>query len=378
MTVSRARHGARPRLPRSRRLDLLLGSVLLLAAAAFAATALTASGGAPGLPTKTAFASASSGNYAVVARTDGNRDAIYVAPADGGPPLQVATVAHLDGYASSGAVSPDRRHLALIVADAGSVAHPGASLILLDLDSGALTRLAVAVDPGQDPVWTPDGRRVVVTRSTPVSGSAVAVAFASVAVDLSGESSAGSVHRVLGAYAVGFDATGRLITVAIDAAGSIVRADGADLLRISPYVTRDWRLSPDGTQLGFIEADLAAGLKYLGRVVSLDGAQSDTSAVQSSNGAEQLGVAWAPGASRPAFGVEPGPSSQGDSSQRAVLAAPGFDIPLAYSRDGEALAVEHGTGSGFSQPGQLGLQVVARGTRLSLNDFSRFYGWAAR
>ncbi len=331
--------------------------------------------GAPGTP-KTAFASAAPGTYVVVARAERDSDVISVARLGNLAAVsEIARVPHLPGYASTGAVSPDGRRLALVTADAGSVAQPGASLLLLELETGALTRLAINVDPLQAPIWTSDGRAVVVTRIVRSEQGAATVIFLQVPTDLSGERAIGQADAVLGAYAVGFDPAGRLISVVIDGRGSTALRDGVDAARLSTQITRDWRLSPDGAQLAFIESDVTGGLQYRGRVVALDGSSAGGVTAQAlSTEGQQLGVAWKPGEQTPTFGGEP--AARGGVTAQGLVS--GFDVPLSYSPDGSALAEQHWSGTGFADPGRVTLAVQTDAGLVTLDGYSRFFGWAAR
>jgi len=354
---------------------LILATVLAAVVAVMPIVGAIVGGvGTPGAP-KTAFATGAPGTYVVVARAERDYDVISVAPlANLEAVSEIARVPHLPGYASTGAVSPEGRRLAIVTTDAGSVAQPGASLLVLELETGALTRLAINVDPLQTPVWTADGRAVVATRIVPGERGLATVAFLRVPVDLSGERPVGEAAAVLGAYAVGFDPAGRLVSVVIDGRGSTAFRDGVEAVRLSTQITRDWRLSPDGAQMAFIEADVTGGLQYRARVASLDAGGGGGVAAQAlSAEGQQLGVAWKPGAPLPTFGGEPA-ARPGVTAQSLVS---GFDVPLGYSPDGSALAEEHWSGTGFSDPGRLTLAVQTDAGLVTLNGYSRFFGWAA-
>ncbi len=324
---------------------------------------------------RTAFATAPSGQYAVVARDTGTEDVILVAPAtDPAATTEIAKVGHLSGYTSNGAVSPDGRRLALITVDAGSMAHPGASLLVVELETGSVTRLATGVDPLQTPLWDASSAAVVVTRLRTNEAGLADVQFARVAIDRSGERPIGSANPVLGAYAVGFDTEGRFVSVVIDGRGSTALRDGSEVAAISSQITRDWRLSPDGKQLAFIESNVERGLRYLARVASLDVEAGGSVSAQGAATGQQLGVAWRPGAAEPSFGQEPG-ARTGVSAQSA---SEGFDVPLGWAVDGSALAVQHWTGPDFAHAGQLALAIVVNGSSRPLAGAGRFYGWAAR
>ena len=111
---------------------------------------------------KTAFASAPNGDYAVMGRTDNGADVISVAWASNpGAVTEIARVPHLDGFASTGAVSPDGKQIALVTVDGGSATHPKASLKVIGLESGLITNALSDVAPGQTPVWEADGSHLV-------------------------------------------------------------------------------------------------------------------------------------------------------------------------------------------------------------------------
>jgi hypothetical protein len=177
------------------------------------------------------------------------------------------------------------------------------------------------------------------------------------------------VHeRVLGAYVAGVTPGGEPVTVSIGAQGSLVHLAGASML-LSPNITRDWRLAPDGSAIAFIEADLAGGLRYRQRVVSFAG---DSVAQSIPVGGQQLGVAWHPVASVPTFGNEP-PAPTGDArAQRA----PGFDLPIEFSGDGRYLAVEAWSGTSFAEPGSKRIAVVGERSR-AVMPVQAVLGWVS-
>jgi hypothetical protein len=152
---------------------------------------------------------------------------------------------------------------------------------------------------------------------------------------------------------------------------------GRAALSLSTQITRDWRLSPDGTRVAFIESDLTNGLSYRARVMSLDGQGGATAQAMSAAG-QQLGVAWLPGTGDVAFGHEPAAAAgdTGAASAQALTAA-GFDIPVAYSEAGTAI-VQAWSGPSFSDPGRAELTVVRDGQRTGLGYGTRFLGWSAR
>jgi hypothetical protein len=333
---------------------------------------------------KTAFASAPAGDYAVVSRTEGDTDVIAVAPlANPSATTEVARVHHLNGFSTNGAVSPDGKHLALIVPDAGSTAQPSASLVTVDLESGDQQRIAENLDPQQTPLWAPDNASVVVVRN-----QQPAIQLLRVPVNGKSATTVADYPMILGAYPFAFDAQGRLLTVIIDERGSTLVRDGADVALLSTQITRDWRLSPDGSQVAFIESNLDGGLHYQALVYAFDSPGNAVTAQAQTDGSQQLGVAWRLGSTTPTFGDEHEPGSIGGVTAQSLSAADGagdgitggagFDVPIAYSRDGAGLAVTHWTGPDFAQAGKSSLQVVTDSGRAELPGYAKVLGWAAR
>lgn len=325
---------------------------------------------------QTAFASAPAGNYAVVVRAEKEADTIVVVSgSDAGEETEIATVPHISGYTSFGAVSPTGDVLALVTADSGTSSRPIASLLVVELETARVRRLASNVDYLQTPVWAPDGGSVVVARSAQTGSPKTDVTLLRVPLEGAAESELATAPGVLGAYAIGFDAQGRFVHVVVDARGSTAYRDGAEMARLASGISRDWRLSPDGASLAFVETSTATGVKYYPRTVALDGGVT-AQALAAADDTQALGVAWSPGSAQATFGREPGSS---DAVMAQSMLSGGFDVPLAYARDGSALAVQHWSGSTFAQPGDGQLQLVGSdGSRQALEGFARFYGWATR
>ena len=362
-------------VPRAGRLSYwAIGLSIFAALAGILPIAVALFGGVGSGGPSTAFATAPPGTYIVYSTTDGTSDTVWVAPVDDpANATEIAVVDHLDGYSPRGAVSPDGKKVALTVAEAGTVAHPGASVLVVDLESGEVFRVAIDVDVLQTPVWAPDSASVVFTRNNNPDGELAIVTIHQVGIDGSNETEIGRHEGVLGVYLVGYDPQGRLVTVVIDGNGSTVHRGGQELRHISTEITRDWELSPDGTQLAFIESDLTDGLRYRARVVALDGNDPDFAAQAFDDGSQQLGVAWDP-AGGPTFGREPSGGSGGVTAQGT---SGGFDIPLSYSPDGSALAVQAWTGSSFESAGQMRYEIVRGGERVEV-PATRIFGWAVK
>lgn len=318
-----------------------------------------------------ALANAPAGVYAVALRNDGAADTVVAVNAATGVTREIATLPHLQGYTSFAAVSPDGTRLAAVVADGGTPARPLASLRIVAIETGAVSTALSEIDQLQQPLWAPDGSRIFVTRTAQADGPAAEVTV--LGVTPGGATSTVMVlPGVAGAYPVGFDSNGRLLVVAITSTGSVLYRDTGEPLPISEAMTRDWRVSPDGTALAFVEASLENGLEYRLRVVELVPGAARAQVAADPSG-QQLGVAWHPSGSL-AYGEEPGRGA----ARAQASGTPGFDVPLGFSPDGAFLAVETWSGTSFASPGTVALELIGPGGRLELDWATRFAGWTTR
>ena len=361
------------------RLFIALGVMAGVMAIAPIVAAVLGIGGAT-VSTRTAFASAPAGEYAVMGRSEGNQDVITVASAQTpGAVTEVVRIPHLEGFTSTGTVSPDGKQIALVTVDGGTRTLPVASLNVVNLETGKLVKAAENIVPSQSPVWSQGSDRVIATRMPSGNAATGTIETVSVGADGDDERVLSSLDGVLGVYPVAFDPAGKLVSVVINRQGSVLVRDGSNETVISPHVTRDWKLSPDGSELAFIEADTTGGVRYLARTLRVDGAAGfETQAMTAAVSA--LGTAWAPNG-RVTFGTEPGQEAAGGAQAltagRGVPEA-GFDVPLGYSASGNALVVTHWSGSSFRESGQPALQLVTLDGRETYEIFTRFYGWSER
>lgn len=272
----------------------------------------------------------------------------------------VAEVAHGAGWRVNGSVSPDGRMLAMAVNPRGSrMAEAQAVLRVLDLETARDTVLAEGFDALGRIVWSEDGSRIVLRR-TNLDANLIAL----VAVDASSGQAVVLVEkRAAGLYPLSLDANGSLLYVQLDETGSAVYRDGRLLAVLSETFTRDWRLSPDGGSVAFIETE--PGSSPGARIVSL--ASREVVSAGAANPA--IGVAWRPGSDVPDFG--------GGSSEATRDGAPYFEAPIAWSADGEVLALTEYAGAPL---GVTGSEVQLRqpdGSDLPLGEGKvTFLGWA--
>jgi hypothetical protein len=374
-------------MTRQRDYSKLLIAVAVLAGVVAIAPIIAAAGGFVGSASRarTAFASAPAGEYAVIGRSEGGADVISVAWAQNpGALTEVARVPRLEGFPSAGAVSPSGRRLALATVDGGSKTHPTASLNVVDLESGKVTKAAENVVPGQAPVWAPDGTSVITTRLTGGNQAQGTLELLRAKADGSGETVLRSYEGVAGVYPVGHDSDGALVTVTIGPRGSVLERDGEEAGVLSANLTRDWRMSPDGAEIAFIEVDTTQGTRYLARTARL--ATDGVAAAALTAEVSALGTAWNPATREVTFGVEPGQgavaaatqSLRAEGDEAAAAATTGFDVPQGYSQSGQSMVVTHWTGGSFEQPGEPALTVVSPNGRADYESYTRFYGWSAR
>lgn len=327
----------------------------------------------------TAYASAPAGQYAVVAQSGIEADTILVAPVhDPSAVIEIASVPHMEGFYTRGAVAPDGRSAALIVVDGGTPAAPTASLVRVDLETGESAVLAREIDSLQSPVWAPDSSSVVVTRGGDQAPGTITLL--SVPANGGAEAALQFVGGVLGLYPVGFDSLGRLVTVVIDGEGSTAYRNGAEPVHLGPSITRDWELNADGSAIAYVETNLQQGARYLPRVTSLVGEPGGVSAQSMAlmSNEQALGASWNPASNAPVFGTEPGTGGESGSVLAQSMTADGFDVPIGYSADGRFLAVQHWNGESFTRPGDVSIELVSSDGRVRLDSATEFLGWAAR
>lgn len=350
------------RLPSRTAVLASLAMILLILGARFGAAWFANAGGSPGL------LSSADGPYLVGLQPGESADRVVaIARAGAGDIIEIAVLPHLPGYSARGRVSPDGRYLAAVLATSGTPAHPSAELLLVDLRDGSARPLAGYLPELQTPVWANDSRSVVVTRQ-PREGTVEVVR-----VSLNGEEDLlFREENVLGIYPVGFAPDGALYSVRLDARGSTLLRDGVEAQTISPGITRDWSLSPDGRQFAFIELLPGPPPQYVGKVVPTEPSAAIAQTAALLDGRQRLGVAWNPATGLPVFGVEPGPPADGTAAQFS----PGIDRPILFAPDGSTLAVEHWDGATFEAPGRPQMQVIRAGVRTSI-PVTRVFGWSA-
>lgn len=347
---------------------------------------LFVSGGAP---------SASGSGQVLVNEFGIEADTLWLAPVD--KPSQrkvVATVPHAAHYGIYATLSPDGRHIAYTALSPGlrdAGADSPAEVWVMGVDGTFPRLLAEDADLLVAPVWAPDSASLVFRRSR--SRENAAGAFKLVRVSLAGgESSILSADAAL--FPVGFSADGaQLYYTQLSAAGTElghVPADGGAtslLAHLGDDFTRDWHISPDGSQLAFLAPqESQAGTVLRAMVMGLDGKPNLRPALAATERpTQEFNPVWHPQdgdltLGRLTLGERSAPVMRVSASGLEPLAAPsrGFDVPLAWSPDGSTLALRSFQGDLASglDPWHLVL-LDAQGQRREVTAESEisFVGW---
>lgn len=310
-----------------------------------------------------------------------------VGPTDPRIRTPLLQVPHAFGWEIEGQVDPSGRRLAYLVLPPDR-ADPLTEAVLTVTDGARSRVLARGLDLSGGLRWSGDGDSIIVRRVRPsVLGS---VAYSVVEIDAGSGEERTRIDRsgALALYPVGRPSDGPLYAVVIGAEGSnLISAEGTEPIHLSDTGTRDWALSPDGGALAFTEQ---RGLNLQVQVVSLRGDQAAISAAQtlsqSSPGGAGGGSAspvWRPDGSlsvgtfggaeaSPALRLQANGETQVDVQPRA-----GFTLPIAWSPDGQLVAVRAFSGRG---PGEVGVENGAvvgpdGAPRLIPGEFVRVLGW---
>jgi dipeptidyl aminopeptidase/acylaminoacyl peptidase len=325
-------------------------------------------------------------------------DTLWAAnPDDPTQRTSLGSVQHAYGYGIFPSLSPDGERIAYTRLAPDADADSPAELWVLHVEDGKSKRLADRVDLPGSPVWAPRSDAVVVRRSAwdDATGTGTSELLG---VDLDGGEQV-IVSSADGLYPIEFSPDGASFYYAVlSATGSDlarVDADGGDatvVAHLGDGFSRDWRLSPNGTQLAYLaQAPSGANVAFVAQILDITTKQAQTPLGAE---VEQFGPVWersgaltigrldgAAGADAPLRLRADGSARFTQSTLPALPAARqvrGFDVPLSWSPDGGALAVRAFAGSSASDPGPSRVEVIgAEGTRQPLSSLSdvTIAGW---
>ena len=366
MYAPRVRHGFDVPRPLITALTVLCAVLTaVLAAALFVRS--TSDDEPIGLPGAAILAPVTAIAYAV---REGGFDSIYVRSLEGtDSPRLLESFPVLFNLRVRGSAAPSGDTLAILHIESGLGA--AARLTLLDVASGDTREVDSGFDYLSSIAWHPSGLALAVTRPTVPGEPARGATLVEVdtrtltATDRYTFAGASRVHPI------GYSADGsRIFVVVIDQAGStlwaVATGEPERIASLSPGLTRDWALSPDGSRLAFIDRLGAGGRSQAGRVLVIaTGAVLDVGL-----DGDQFGTAWRPGAAVPDFG---GP----EGSVRLSAAEEGqYLSPITWSPDGAHLVASvfaPGEGGAPSTERVEILSAVER-VRLSEHDSAAFLG----
>jgi hypothetical protein len=304
-----------------------------------------------------------------------SREAIFTAP-------------HAREFGVVPSISPSG-HAVAYTALPESTAAPGpdapADLWYAPLTGSIQPRLLASdIDLLVAPVWTPDAKRLVYRRSDTTGYGLVEM------------SADGGTERVLATssasealFPVGFTPDGATFYhVALSEKGTqlfavaIASGETQPVALLSEELTRDWALSPDGSELAFLS------LSYTPQAINsrafvIDLASAEIEPVTDAN-ASAFGPVWDRDGRLVVGTLMPGGESsfvrvEGGRSSQTLGESAGFDVPLAYLPGG-AYLVRAFEGASATNPGRAFLTLIdSNGERhvLSQGDVT-FAGWSGR
>lgn len=296
-------------------------------------------------------------------------------------------IPHAAEYGILPSISPAGDRFAYTALPEG-VMSPGpetpAELWMASLDAGSKPRLlADDVDLLVEPVWTPDGLSVVYRRSADGPHT-----LALGDVD-------GGEERI-----VAYSETEALFPIAFDAGGASLyyvglnETDGSRLYEIdlgsgmsheiatlADGLTRDWQLSPDGSQLAFLEVAFEEA-SMASRASVLD---IGTGEVTELTPADEIafGPVWGKGGDLAIGTFDAATQEAGllvvDGMSRSTIDGPssGFHVPLSYDASADAYLVRTFENDSVTSPGRSALVLLGLdGKRTTIAEGEvTFVGW---
>jgi dipeptidyl aminopeptidase/acylaminoacyl peptidase len=282
---------------------------------------------------------------------------------------ELLTIPHATEYGILPSLSPDGERFAYTALPEG-LPSPGpdspAKLWLASLDTAeAPLLLAEDVDLLVPPLWTPDGESVVYRRSEAGSHTLATGPITG------GEERIVAYSDTEALFPVGFLGSGAsLLVVGLSEEGGshlyqVSMASGVekDLATLSPGLTRDWALSPDGTRLAYLEIAFADAV-VASRALVLDLGSGEIVPMTSA-GEVAFGPVWSD-AGQLAIGTFAPATLEaslllidGESRSRLAGQATGFDVPLTYSPTTDAYLVSAFENDSITAPGRSTLTLVA-------------------
>lgn len=326
-------------------------------------------------------------------------DTIWLAAAaDPDNKIMVATVPHASNWGINASLSPDGSRIAYTaLPPSGGDPESQAELWVVSTNGGQPQLVAGGFELRGRPIWSNDSTSVVVRRNTYNDDGTTTIGL--VMVDLSSGSTEVVLERtrVLGLYAVGYSPDNAKLyyaelTPGGTDIGAVNPATGGSrvLFRASDSIARAWSLSPDGKRLSYLAPQIVDGaVVHRTFVADLDSDHpvAEALAATAVSGLEHLSAVWHPrthdltigSARNGAAATEVALLSRlGNLTERLAAPAQGFDVPIAWSADGQFLAVRYFDGTSAQDPGRereviIGIDGVRR--QIPVGADAQFIGW---
>ena len=308
-------------------------------------------------------------------------DRIYLAPAEApNNRTLLDTVPHAPGWAivPSPEIVGGRAAFTVLPPEAPANRNAPAELWVLTIADGSRTRLARDADLLIPPVFSPDGSALLYRTALLEERQEI------VRVDL--DTRARRVVHVeespFGVFPIGFDDAARPLIVRLSLGGTdLLRIEHPEppvLLRhLSDEITREWRLSADGSALTYVEPVIDRELVlWQPRALRTSNGETIPSAFPA---ASYFAPLWEPSSGALTVGSLGG-NSLGGVEDGVVLLRPdgvlatlapadaGFDLPLGWSLDSRWLAVRHFERASNIDPGRDVVTIIGLdGTRRAID-----------
>lgn len=305
----------------------------------------------------------------------GKQDVVYVRSREpGAQPRRLAQFPHAFNVHARGSASP-MGDVVAVVSAAGN-ASASATMTFIRTSDGEITVAGSEFDLLTSFAWTPSGDRVAGQRSTaPNTTGRVSTTIIEVQPATGESLDLATFSDVLLATPVGYSGDGQtLYILTIDQGGSWLWERRDNVLnrmgQLAAGRTRDWKLSPDGTRLAYIEV-LGGDRGSVGRTYVFATGNIRTASTSEA----QVGVSWKPGSAIPEFG---GPGGTIHLDPRPADGT--YVIPEEWSPDGSVLVATVFTPAASPvSPAPHTLEIMSATSRLHLAEAANaaFLGWVA-
>ena len=295
---------------------------------------------------------------------------------------KVAEVEHAPDVGISASLSPDGESIVYLMLPAtGGDPALDAQVWLLDIDSGKPRLLTSDVDGAIKPVWSPDGRAIVVRRNGPWGEIGRTASLLRVDVSDGSETVLLEEQEVFELFPIGYSPDGASlyfaqIVLSGTHFGAVAAAGGSPrlLVQASDEPARDWHLSPDGSRVVFLARqptdDRIAIRAFVAELVEDAEPQPLSDFSGALDAGDHFNPVWHPDGERITVGRSPADGTSAaalvsltERELEEVTPGPdqGFDVPAGWAPEGDYLVVRSFEGSSAAQPGREHLVIIELG-----------------